>query len=71
MHLNTFCSKAWSDVNIDFAQRNVRHCCKSVEEVMPQQLDATFFNASPGILERREALQAGVEHAQRAHPDER
>jgi hypothetical protein len=65
--MNTFCSKAWSDVNIDFAQRNVRHCCKSVGEAMPQQLDATFFNASPGILERREALHAGVEHAQCEH----
>ena len=63
MHLSsTFCSKAWSDVNIDFAQRNVRHCCKSQEESMPQQLSADFFNASPGILDRRRALLAGEEH---------
>jgi hypothetical protein len=68
MHLSsTFCSKAWSDVNIDFARRSVRHCCKSVNEYMPEQLDTEFFNASPGILERREALQAGIEHTNCKH----
>ena len=29
---------------------------------MPQQLSADFFNASPGILDRRRALLAGEEH---------
>mgnify|MGYP003864638181 CR=1 FL=1 len=34
---------------------------------MPEQLDTEFFNASPGILERREALQAGIEHTNCKH----
>ena len=59
---NTLCSKAWTDLNIDFAKRKLRHCCKTIFEPFPDDLNFDFFNSSIKILERRKALLAGIEH---------
>ena len=58
----TLCSKAWTDLNIDFAKRKLRHCCKTIFEPFPDDLNFDFFNNSIKILERRKALLAGQEH---------
>ena len=59
---NTLCSKAWTDLNIDFAKRQLRHCCKSVFEPFPDELTFEFFNHSSTILNRRKDLLNGIEH---------
>ena len=28
----TLCSKSWTDLNIDFSKRKLRHCCKTIFE---------------------------------------
>ena len=58
----TICSKAWSDLNIDFAKRQLRHCCKSVFEKFPEELTFDVFNNSISIIERRKDLLNGIEH---------
>ena len=40
----TLCSKAWTDLNIDFAKRQLRHCCKTIFEPFPDKLNFDFFN---------------------------
>ena len=59
---STICSKAWTDLNIDFAKRQLRHCCKTIFEPFPDELNFDFFNNSIKILERRKALLAGQQH---------
>lgn len=58
----TICSKAWTDLNIDFSKRQLRHCCKSVFESFPEELTVDFFNNSTKILQRRNDLINGIEH---------
>jgi wyosine [tRNA(Phe)-imidazoG37] synthetase (radical SAM superfamily) len=67
LHLNirmkTYCSKSWTDININFYNRTLRHCCKSAEYLFPEQLTVDFINNSSQIQTRRiESLQ-GVAHA--------
>ena len=50
---NTLCSRSWTDVNIDFFNGSVRHCCKSQEEKLPKNLTIDFFNNSSSIKNRR------------------
>lgn len=59
---HTICSKAWSDLNIDFSTRRLRHCCKSSYEDFPAELTFDFFNNSTKIIQRRDALLNGIEH---------
>ena len=40
---NTLCSRSWTDVNIDFFNGSVRHCCKSQEEKLPKNLTIDFI----------------------------
>lgn len=61
---NTLCSKAWTDLNISFSKRELRHCCKSKHESFPTELDIDFFNNSPGIVERRQDLISGIANSQ-------
>jgi organic radical activating enzyme len=60
----TYCSKAWTDVNIDFSKRTVRHCCKSESEQFPATPTIDFFNNSPGIVQRRNDLITGIQNSQ-------
>jgi len=51
--IDYFCSGSWTDVNINFFNRLIRHCCKSQIEKFPKNLTIDFFNSSPGIIKRR------------------
>lgn len=57
----TICSTSWTDLNIDFSKRRIKHCCKSKWENFPEILDESFFNESEKIQQRREELLAGIE----------
>lgn len=52
MH-RAYCSKSWTDINIDFQERTLRHCCKSKKYNFPDNLTQTFFNNSQQITQRR------------------
>jgi hypothetical protein len=58
---NTLCSAAWTDININFGERNIRHCCKSVEIPFPETLSVDFFNDSLRIKKTRSDLVAGIQ----------
>lgn len=58
---NTFCSAAWTDINIDFAERTIRHCCKSVPDPFPERLTVDFFNNSARIKKTRNDLLNGIQ----------
>ena len=65
MHFNkTLCSKAWTDINISFSKQELRHCCKSSPENLPENITSNFFNNSPGIVKRRQDLMTGIENTQ-------
>lgn len=64
---NTLCSKAWTDLNIDFAKRRLRHCCKTTFESFPNELTFDFFNNSANIKQQRKDLLNGVEHSSCNH----
>lgn len=49
----TYCSKSWTDINIDFESRIVRHCCKAEVYDFPEILTEDFISMSAGIKERR------------------
>ena len=61
---NTICSGAWTDININFFDRFVRHCCRANEEFFPHELNSTFFNQSQGVVDRRIDLINGKQHHQ-------
>lgn len=58
---NTLCSAAWTDMNIDFSRRTVRHCCKSLEIPFPETLTVDFFNNSDRINRKRKDLIDGIQ----------
>ena len=58
--LKTLCSAAWSDLNIDFGQQVIRHCCKMFPEKFPENLTKDFFNNSIQIQHARNELLNGV-----------
>lgn len=49
----TYCSKSWTDINIDFETRTLRHCCKSLSYNFPEVLTEEFISNSAGIKDRR------------------
>jgi len=51
--MKTQCSKSWTDVNIDFKNRLLRHCCKSEPYTFPETYSTDYFNNSQLIQERR------------------
>lgn len=53
---NTLCSAAWTDINLDFASRTIRHCCKSLDVPFPETLTVDFFNNSERINQTRKDL---------------
>ena len=40
---NTYCSKSWTDVNVDFSSEFVKHCCKAQPIKFVPNLDKSFF----------------------------
>ena len=65
--MKTACSKSWTDVNIDFANRLIRNCCRSKAYPMPDNYDIDFFNNSPQIQQRRSSTLSGEQHPDCAH----
>ena len=60
--MKTQCSKSWTDVNIDFKNRLLRHCCKAEPYDFPDKPDIDFFDNSPQIQERRQHTANGIQH---------
>ena len=60
--MKTACSKSWTDVNVDFANRLIRNCCMSADYKMPDTLTTDYFDNSPQIQQRRKASLAGEQH---------
>lgn len=58
---NTLCSAAWTDINLDFASRTIRHCCKSLDMPFPETLTVDFFNNSERINQTRSDLFNGIQ----------
>lgn len=61
--MKTYCSKSWTDININFFNRTLRHCCKSAEYQFPEQLTVDFINNSTQIQNRRAESLQGIAHA--------
>lgn len=61
--MKTYCSKSWTDININFYNRTLRHCCKSAEYQFPEQLTVDFINNSTEIQQRRDQSLQGIAHA--------
>lgn len=62
MQKQTYCSKSWTDINIDFENRTVKHCCKASSYNFPDILTTEFISNSPGIQERRIASIQNIAH---------
>jgi MoaA/NifB/PqqE/SkfB family radical SAM enzyme len=60
--MKTQCSKSWTDINIDFKNRSLRHCCKSKTYDFPDNPSIDFFDNSPQIQERRQHTTNGIQH---------
>lgn len=58
----TFCSKSWTDINIDFETRTVKHCCKAKVYDFPDVLTEEFISMSAGIKERRQQSLENIAH---------
>ena len=43
-----WCSRSWTDINIDFTNNSVKHCCKALSEPI-----INSYNNNPNILQRR------------------
>lgn len=61
--MKTFCSKSWTDINIDFETRTIKHCCKAKTYDFPKVLTEDFISMSAGIQERRVQSLDNVAHA--------
>lgn len=61
--MKTYCSKSWTDINIDFESRIIRHCCKAQTYNFPEVLTEDFISMSAGIQQRRLASLDNVAHA--------
>lgn len=60
--MKTQCSKSWTDVNIDFKNKLLRHCCKAEPYNFPDNFSIDFFDNSPQIQERRQHTVSGIQH---------
>jgi MoaA/NifB/PqqE/SkfB family radical SAM enzyme len=61
-HMKTQCSKSWTDINIDFKNRSLRHCCKAKTYDFPDNPGIDFFDNSSQIQERRQHTLNGIQH---------
>ena len=57
----TLCSAAWTDINLNFANRTIRHCCFQTTEPFPEKLTIDFFNNSTEVQKTRNDLLSGIE----------
>lgn len=60
--MKTYCSKNWTDINIDFENRVLRHCCKAQSHAFPDVLTEEFISRGPSIQERRKQSLANIAH---------
>jgi MoaA/NifB/PqqE/SkfB family radical SAM enzyme len=60
--MKTQCSKSWTDVNINFKDKLLRHCCKAKPYPFPDILDVDFFDNSMQIQQRRSQTRSGIQH---------
>lgn len=56
----TLCSAAWSDLNVDFANRTIKHCCMMRSEQFPESPTDDMWNNSSVIVTAREELLKGI-----------
>ena len=59
---STYCSKSWTDVNLDFETRTLRHCCKAEGHSFPETLTEQFISIDSIIQQRREKSLNNVAH---------
>lgn len=59
----TYCSKSWTDINIDFESRTLKHCCKAVNYNFPDVLTKEFISNSSQIQDRRAQSLMNVAHS--------
>lgn len=56
---NTFCSKAWQEVNFFLSDRKIKHCCRAQPQMFPEFLSSNFINSNDEISDRRKELLIG------------
>lgn len=61
---NTYCSKSWTDVNVDFSSEFVKNCCKSEPIKFIPNLDKSFFEFSPDLIKRKTDSLKGIQNEQ-------
>ena len=59
---STYCSKSWTDINIDFESRILRHCCKAKSYDFPTTLTEQFISSSDLIKNRRAVSLQNIAH---------
>jgi hypothetical protein len=59
---STYCSKSWTDINIDFESRILRHCCKAKPLMFPDILTEEFISDNNSIKERRIVSLLNIAH---------
>ena len=59
---NTYCSKSWTDVNVDFSSEFVKNCCKAQPIKFVPNLDKSFFEFSPDLLKRKRDSLNGIKN---------
>ena len=62
MSTDTWCSRSWTDINIDFLNNTVQHCCKAESEPI---IDS--YNNNPKILQRRKDSLLNIRNDQCNH----
>lgn len=60
---STYCSKSWTDININFESRTVQHCCKSVCYAFPEVLTEEFISKSENLIERKRLSLEAIAHS--------
>lgn len=58
----TYCSKSWTDINIDFETRTLKHCCKAKTYPFPEKLTKEFISNSNLIQNRRQQSLDNIAH---------
>lgn len=59
----TFCSKSWTDINIDFESRKLKHCCKAKIYDFPDVLTEEFISMNANIQQRRRQSLQNIAHS--------
>ena len=58
----TYCSKTWTDINIDFETRTLKHCCKARTYEFPEVLTRDFISNSDRLQERKQYTIKNLAH---------